>query len=62
MIEIVLPSERKGVVHRVFFRRLVEEMAAAVLEEGRQFGVGDFVLLDKVDLDCFMSNLKLRSV
>lgn len=60
MIEIVLPSKRKGVI-RVFFRRLVEEkMAAAVLEEGRQFGVGDFVLLDRVDLECFMSNLKLR--
>jgi len=33
---------------------------AAVLEEGRQFGVGDFVLLDRVDLESFMSNLKLR--
>lgn len=28
--------------------------------EGKEFGVGDFVLLDNVTLDAFMSNLKLR--
>jgi len=33
---------------------------AAVQEEGRSFGVGDFVLLDKIDIESFMANLQLR--
>ncbi|ELU10080.1 hypothetical protein CAPTEDRAFT_167519 [Capitella teleta] len=32
----------------------------AGLDEGREFGVGDFVLLDQVNLESFLGNLKLR--
>jgi hypothetical protein len=28
--------------------------------EGAEFGVGDFVLLDKITIDDFMKNLKTR--
>lgn len=28
--------------------------------EGAEFGVGDFVLLDKLDIQAFMNNLQLR--
>lgn len=28
--------------------------------EGPEFGVGDFVLLDNINIDQFMKNLKLR--
>ncbi|ESO12657.1 hypothetical protein HELRODRAFT_187944 [Helobdella robusta] len=33
---------------------------AGVLEEGRQCGVGDFVLMDSIDLNSFMKNLQIR--
>lgn len=30
------------------------------MHEGAEFGVGDFVLLDKLDIKSFMNNLQLR--
>lgn len=33
---------------------------AGAIHEGPEFGVGDFVLLDTVDIESFMSNLELR--
>lgn len=33
---------------------------AGTIDEGREFGVGDFVLLEKLDVESFMQNLQLR--
>ena len=35
---------------------------AGTIHEGPEFGVGDFVLLDNLDISSFMANLKLRLV
>ena len=32
----------------------------AAIHEGPEYGVGDFVLLESVDISSFMENLKLR--
>ena len=33
---------------------------AGILEEGAGCGVGDFVMLERIDLSSFMDNLKVR--
>lgn len=39
-----------------------QQEMAGILEEGKHCGVGDFVLLDSIDLPSFMKNLKIRLV